>query len=58
MMGLVRVTTLHPWGAGNPELAPVPEVAPSSLEDSSWAVCKDGDTMCTIPTNMAVEFHS
>jgi hypothetical protein len=35
-----------------------PEVAPSSLEDSLRAVCKDSDPLCTIPTNTALESHS
>jgi hypothetical protein len=38
MMGSVTVTTLHPQGSGYPELPLVPEVAPSSLEDSLRAV--------------------
>jgi hypothetical protein len=35
------------------ELPPAPEAAPSTLEQSSRAVCKDGDPLCTIPTKVA-----
>jgi hypothetical protein len=42
----------------DPELLHVLEVAPSSLEDSSRAMCRDGDPLCTIPMNMALESHS
>jgi hypothetical protein len=45
VMGSVRVTTLHPRRPGDPELSPVPEVAPSSSKDSSRAVHRDGDLM-------------
>jgi hypothetical protein len=57
-MGSVEVTTLHPRGLGEPELPRVPESVPSLLEDSSWAVCKDGDPLCTIATNIVLESHS
>jgi hypothetical protein len=58
VMGSVRVTTLHPQGLGDLELPQVPEAVASSSKDSSRAVCKDGDPLCTIPTNMALESHS
>jgi hypothetical protein len=58
VMGLVGVTMLHPQGLGNPKVPPTPEVAPSSLEDSSRVVCKHGDALCTILMNMALESHS
>jgi hypothetical protein len=43
---------------GDPELPPVPEATLSLSEDSSRAVHRDGDLLCTIPTNMALESHS
>jgi hypothetical protein len=52
-MGTFGVTTLHPRGHGNPKLPPLPEAASPSSEDSSRTVCKEGDSLCTIPTNMA-----
>jgi hypothetical protein len=58
VMGSVAVTTLHPQGLGDPELPPVPEAVPSSLENSSRAVCKDGDLLCTILMNTTLESHS
>jgi hypothetical protein len=58
VVGIVGVTTLHPRGPGDPELAPVPEVVPPSMEESSRAVCKDGDPLCTIPMKMAHESPS
>jgi hypothetical protein len=58
VMGSVGVTTLHPQGPGDPEVSPMPDVAPSSLDDSSRVVRRDGDPMWTIPTNMAHESHS
>jgi hypothetical protein len=57
-MGIVGVTTLHPEGPGDPELPTAPEVAPPSLDESSRAVCKDGDPLCTIPTKMVPESPS
>jgi hypothetical protein len=58
VMGSVGVTTLHPPGSGDPELPQVPEVALSSSKDSSRVVCRYGDPLCTIPTNMALESDS
>jgi hypothetical protein len=58
VIGSVGVTTLHPQGSGDPKLPSTLEVAPSSSEDSSRVVCKDGDTLCTIPTNTMLESHS
>jgi hypothetical protein len=54
-MGTVGVTTLHPRGLGNPEVPPPPEVVSPLSEDSSRTVCKEGDPLCTIPTNMMHE---
>jgi hypothetical protein len=56
--GSIGVTTLHNRGPGYLELPPTAEAAPSSLEDSMRAVCKDGDLLCTILMNMALESHS
>jgi hypothetical protein len=58
MMGSVGVTTLHPRGLGDPELPRAPKVKPSSLEDSLRTVHRDGDSLCTILMNMALESHS
>jgi hypothetical protein len=60
VMGSVGVTMLHPRRPGDPELPPppVPKVALSSLEDASRVVYKDGDLLCTIPTNTALESYS
>jgi hypothetical protein len=55
MMGSVEVTTLHRRGMGDPMLPPTLEVVPSSLEDSSRGVRRDGDPLCIIPMNMAPE---
>jgi hypothetical protein len=55
VMGSVGVTTLHPRWSGDPELPLTFEIALSLSKDSSRAVCRDGDLMCTIPTNMALE---
>jgi hypothetical protein len=60
VMGSVGVTTLHPQRPGDlvSPWPPVPEVAPSSFEDSSRAVRREGDSLWTNPTNMMPEFHS
>jgi hypothetical protein len=58
VMESVGVITLHPRVSGNPELPPAPEAAPSLSEESSRVVCRDGDPLCTIPTNMALESNS
>jgi hypothetical protein len=42
-----------PSRAGGYGAPPAPEAAPSTLEQSSRAVCKDGDPLCTIPTKVA-----
>jgi hypothetical protein len=47
-----------PSGGGDPQLPPAAEVAPSSSEESSRVVCRDGDSLYTIPTNTALESHS
>jgi hypothetical protein len=52
MAGSVEVTTLHPPGSGDPKLPPVPNVAPSSSEDSPRVVRIEGDPLWTIPMNM------
>jgi hypothetical protein len=36
----------------------MPEAMPPSSEESSSAVCNNGDPLCTIPTKMALESHS
>jgi hypothetical protein len=54
VMGTLRVTMLHPWGLGEPELGPSPKAAPLSSEESLMAVCKDGDPLCTTPVNKAL----
>jgi hypothetical protein len=38
VMGIVVVTTLHPWGSGDPELSHSPEAASPLSEDSSRMV--------------------
>jgi hypothetical protein len=55
VMGTVGVTMLHPWGPGDPELPPSPEVVLLPSKDSSRMVCKDGDPLCIIPMNTAPE---
>jgi hypothetical protein len=55
VMGTIRVTTLHPLGTGNPELPPSHKAALPLSEDSSRAMCKDGDPMCTIPMTAVPE---
>jgi hypothetical protein len=52
MAGSVEVTTLHPPGSGDPKLPPVPNVAPSSSEDSPRVVRIEGDPLWTIPMNI------
>jgi hypothetical protein len=54
-MGTVGVTMLHPQGSRNLKLPSPPEEVSPSWEDSSRMVCKEGDPLCTIPTNMAAE---
>jgi hypothetical protein len=58
MMGSVEVTTMHPRGSGDPELPPMPKVAPSSSEDSSRAVHREGNPLWSIPMNMVPESQS
>jgi hypothetical protein len=58
VVGSVGVTMFHPQGPGHPELPAAHEVMLSSSEDSSRVVCRDGDPLWTIPTNMAPECHS
>jgi hypothetical protein len=55
--GVHRGHHIAPSGAGGPELLPVPDVAPSSLEDSSGVVHREGDPLWIIPTKMASESH-
>jgi hypothetical protein len=43
IMRTVRITMLHPQGLEDLKLPPSPEVVPPSSEESSRAVCKDGD---------------
>jgi hypothetical protein len=54
VMGIVGDTTLRPRGPGDPELPPVPKAVPPSSKESSKAVCKDSDPLCTIPTKMSL----
>jgi hypothetical protein len=44
-----------PLKAGGPKLAPAPDVVPFSSEDSSRVMCREGDPLWIIPTNMAPE---
>jgi hypothetical protein len=53
VMGTICVTKLYPQGLGDLDLPPLPEAASPSSKKSSRALCKDGDPLCTIPTNMA-----
>jgi hypothetical protein len=57
-METVMITMLHPRGSGKPELPPSTEVVSPASEHSSRMVCRDGDLLCTIPTNMTPELLS
>jgi hypothetical protein len=58
MMGTVGVTMLHPCRLGDPELPSPPKVVLPSSKESSKAVCQDGDPLCNIPMNTALESSS
>jgi hypothetical protein len=58
MMGSVEVSTLQPQGPGDPMLPPVPNVAPSSSEESPRMTHSGGDPLWTIPMKMARESRS
>jgi hypothetical protein len=55
VMGTIGVTMLHPQGSRDPELPPSPDAMSPLSKDSSRTVCKDGDSLCTIPTNTVPE---
>jgi hypothetical protein len=56
-LGIVGVTTLHPRGLREQEPPPLPEAMSPSSEESSRMVCRDGDPLCAILTNMAPEWE-
>jgi hypothetical protein len=58
VMGTICVTKLYPQGSGDLDLSPLPEAASPSSKESSRVLCKDGDPLCMIPTNIAPESPS
>jgi hypothetical protein len=54
-MGMADVTMLHTFGRGEPELSPSLEAESSSLGDSSWMACSDGDPLRVTPLTIAPE---
>jgi hypothetical protein len=55
VIGIVRVTIVHSHCQGIQSSPPSPMAVPPSSKESSRAVCKDGDPLCSIPMDMAPE---